>query len=250
MPKISIITANLNNAVGLRETIKSVESQTYVNYEYIIIDGGSIDGSVDVIKEYAEKITYWSSEPDLGVYDAMNKGTKKSNGEWVIYMNSGDTFYRNNVIQQIFSLEINPLIQILYGNAIIKENKKRIKPSAKINKSFFFYETICHQSIFFKRTIFEKIGYHNLNYKIIADREFLLRAAIRNLKFTYIDIDVCVWEAEGLSSKNANKLSDEFTTMKNIYFNNLEQSLLRSKERISSFKDKILFTLGNKTSVI
>lgn len=250
MTKISIITANLNNAIGLYETIKSVESQAYIDYEYIIIDGGSIDESVDVIVENAEKITYWLSEPDLGVYDALNKGTKIANGEWVIYMNSGDTFYDKNVLEEVFSCYVNNSTQVIYGNTIVKESRKRITPSPKINKNFFFYETICHQSIFFKHNIFEKIGYHNLNYKIIADREFLLRAVIRNFKFTYIDIDICVWEAEGLSSKNAKKLSEEFATMKNIYFNILEQSLLRSRERVSSFKDKILLKLGNKTNIL
>jgi glycosyltransferase involved in cell wall biosynthesis len=250
MPKISIITANLDNAEGLRNTIKSVVSQTYTDYEYIIIDGGSTDGSQDVIKENAVKISLWLSEPDFGVYDALNKGIKIACGEWIIFMNSGDTFYDKNVLEKVFSHYFDNLTQIIYGNTIVKENGKKIKPSSRINKNFFFYETICHQSIFFKRTIFEKLGYHNLNYKIIADREFLLRSAIRNLKFVYIDVDVCIWEAEGLSSKNANMLNDEFEIMKNMYFNILEQRVLRSRERISSFKDKILFKLGNKISVL
>ena len=249
MPKISIITANLNNAAGLRETIKSVESQTYTDFEYIIIDGDSTDGSVDVIKNYSEKITFWLSEPDNGIYDALNKGVKFAKGEWVVFMNSGDLFNDNNVFLQIFSNEIETSTDILYGNTIVKESNKKIKPPAKINKNFFFFETICHQSLFFKRNIFEILGYHNLNYKIISDREFLIRAIIRNFKFTYIDIDVCLWEAEGLSSKNVNILNNEFTNMKNIYFNILEQILLHLEKKFSSYTDKVLYKMCNKTSL-
>lgn len=233
MPKFSIITVNLNNGSGLCETIESVISQTCIDYEYIVIDGGSTDGSLDLIKEYARRITYWVSEPDGGIYNAMNKGVLKTNGEWIIFMNSGDIFKNNNVLQQLFSIEIHTLTQIVYGNTIVKNKNIKITPPANINKNFFFFDTICHQSLFFKRSVFEVIGYHNLNYKIISDREFLMRAMVRNLQFAYIDIDMCIWESEGLSLKNLNLFHKEQAEMRNIYFNILEIFLLRVGKKIS-----------------
>ena len=101
MAKYSIITINYNNAEGLRRTIKSVVSQTFVDYEYVIIDGGSTDGSVDVIKEYENKISYWVSEKDGGIYNAMNKGVKVAHGEYLIFMNSGDIFYSDSVLSDV-----------------------------------------------------------------------------------------------------------------------------------------------------
>ena len=101
--KYSIITINYNNADGLRRTIESVVSQTYADYEYLIIDGGSTDGSVNAIKEYEDKISYWVSEKDGGIYNAMNKGVKVAHGEYLIFMNSGDVFYNDRVIERIES---------------------------------------------------------------------------------------------------------------------------------------------------
>ena len=100
--KLSVITINFNNRDGLRKTIESVVNQTFKDFEYIIIDGGSTDGSVDVIKEYADRIDYWVSEPDKGIYNAMNKGIDVAKGEYCIFMNSGDCFYVNDVYENVF----------------------------------------------------------------------------------------------------------------------------------------------------
>ena len=115
-PNLSIITINRNNAAGLRKTIESVVSQTYTDFDYIIIDGASTDESVDVIKEYADRITYWVSEPDTGIYNAMNKGILKANGEYCLFLNSGDWLYDNDVLNDVFS--ISPTEDIVYGNDV------------------------------------------------------------------------------------------------------------------------------------
>ena len=99
--RFSIITINFNHADGLENTIQSVINQTCHDYEFIIIDGGSSDGSVDVIRKYKENINYWVSEPDGGIFPAMNKGTRQAHGDYCIYMNSGDTFYDNNVLEKV-----------------------------------------------------------------------------------------------------------------------------------------------------
>lgn len=98
--KLSIITINFNNEKGLKKTLESVSIQTYKNFEFIIIDGGSTDNSVNIIKEYQPIITYWLSEPDKGIYNAMNKGIAQAHGEYCIFMNSGDTFYDASTIEK------------------------------------------------------------------------------------------------------------------------------------------------------
>jgi len=110
-PKLSIITVNLNNAEGLRKTIESVVTQTFTDFEYIIIDGGSTDGSVEIIKLYADKITYWVSEPDKGIYNGMNKGIMVAKGEYCQFLNSGDWLVNENVLKEVFAD-----VDIVYGD--------------------------------------------------------------------------------------------------------------------------------------
>lgn len=112
--KLSIITVNRNNTEGLRKTIESVVSQTYTDFEYIIIDGASTDGSVDIIKEYADRITYWVSEPDNGIYNAMNKGILKAKGEYLQFLNSGDWLVDEGVLQTM--IKYTDDVDILIGN--------------------------------------------------------------------------------------------------------------------------------------
>jgi len=132
-PKLSIITVNLNNAEGLRKTIESVVSQTYTDYEYIIIDGGSTDGCVEIIKQYEDKITYWVSEPDKGIYNAMNKGILKAKGEYCQFLNSGDWLIKESILHDIFS--ILPIADIIYGN---EQTEKGIRTYPE-NPSFNFF---------------------------------------------------------------------------------------------------------------
>lgn len=238
MPNFSIITVNLNNAGGLYKTIESVQNQTYSDYEFIIIDGGSTDGSLNIINEYSQIFAHRVSEPDSGIYDGMNKGIKYAKGEWIIFMNSGDYFANKNVLEHVFYNKIKADTKIIYGNTIVKDKNKRIKPSAKINKNYFFFETICHQSIFFRRDIFEVIGYYSSDYKIISDKEFLLRAAISKINYTYVDTDVCVWDEIGFASNNHELLHNEATNLINSYFNIFEQILLRIRRKFFLYKVK------------
>ena len=120
LPTISIITVAYNASNTIETTILSVVNQTYPNIEYIIIDGGSTDGTIDIIKKYESKITKWISEPDKGIYDAMNKGINLARGEWINFMNCGDSFYENNTLQVISDTIINSKdINVIYGNSII-----------------------------------------------------------------------------------------------------------------------------------
>ena len=118
--RVTIITISYNAVLGIERTINSVITQTYSNLQYIIIDGGSTDGTVDIIKKYADKIDYWVSEPDSGIYYAMNKGIAIADGDWINFMNAGDYFVDRNVIEQIFQHNIECTDNVIYGNTIGK----------------------------------------------------------------------------------------------------------------------------------
>lgn len=172
-PLISIITVVYNSKKLLEKTINSVITQTYVNIEYIIIDAGSTDGTVDIIKKYEDNIDYWLSEKDEGIYDGMNKGIDKSSGEWIFFLNSGDLFKTKEVLAEIFDKPIySQNSDILYGDIDIdyKTFKKHKKAGSLINitKKMQF----SHQSIFIKRNIITKNKF-DTSFRYAADYQMI-----------------------------------------------------------------------------
>jgi len=200
--KVSVITINKNNDKGLERTINSVIWQTFKNYEFIVIDGGSDDNSLAVIKRYVKYITFWSSEPDNGIYHAMNKGIAKATGEYIICMNSGDCFFSDDVLSKVFNEEQNK--DILAGTGI-KENEfgnKLIHPPDEIT----FYELatypMCHQSLFIKKNLFKELGGYDENLQISSDWKFYLLAILKYEKTVeIIDVIVASIEPAGISSQ-------------------------------------------------
>jgi glycosyltransferase involved in cell wall biosynthesis len=205
-PRVSIITVNLNDFAGLEKTIQSVISQTFRDYEFLIIDGGSDDGSLDVIKKYQAHITHWVSEPDSGVYEAMNKGIKKAVGQYCLFLNSGDYLTSPYVLAGVFD---DPAEEdILIGACRVLENGKEIhiaRPSAKLTMADFYGRTIPHQSSFIKRSLFHRYGYYSQAYKIHGDYEFWIRTIIlNNCSVRVLDIVVADYSLEGMSSREEN----------------------------------------------
>lgn len=200
--KLSIITINLNNADGLEKTIQSVICQKFVDYEYIIIDGNSTDDSVGIIKKYADDIHYWVSESDSGIYNAMNKGIKKANGEYVIFMNSGDRFADSNTLTHVFSKEHTA--DILVGNIILewkRFNERRECPSRITFHHFFSGNTLHHQATFTKRSLFDEIGLYDEQLKICSDWKFALLALAKyNKSVEKIDEDIALRDVAGISN--------------------------------------------------
>lgn len=196
--KLSIVTINFNNEIGLRKTIESVFHQTYKNFEYIIIDGGSTDKSVDVIKDFQSIITYWVSEPDKGIYNAMNKGIAQVHGEYCIFMNSGDTFYESATIEKS--------LPHLDGTAIVSgktytENTIFPAPSG-ISLGMFMRFSLMHQSTFIKTSIQKKYKYDE-DYKIVSDRKFLMQVLIyENVSYKAIDVTISNFDMTGISMTN------------------------------------------------
>ena len=199
--KISVITINWNNAEGLRKTVESVISQTVPPFEFIIIDGASTDGSVDVIKEHASGITYWVSEKDKGIYNAMNKGVAKATGEWCIFMNSGDCFAGPNVIEKIKDSKADA--DIICGNTLLSDRPDAPKRHPdSITFEYLFDTAINHQSALIRTSLLRKYPYDE-QLKIVSDRKFFLQALILdNCSYQNLDIDIAEYDITGFSSRN------------------------------------------------
>lgn len=198
-PKVSVITVVYNNISKIEETILSVVGQNYPNIEYIIIDGGSTDGTIDIINKYTDKITYWVSEPDEGIYNAMNKGIDKATGEWINFMNSGDSFYDKITIQEIIKL-YDHQSSIIYGDSQRFFHNGVYIDRARL--STLAYMPNCHQTFFVKTAIL-KNNYFDTNYKICADAKFFYDVYNDGYKFQHVPVIVCNYDnMEGISSKN------------------------------------------------
>lgn len=206
MHKLSIITVNLNNANGLRKTIQSVINQTSDNFEYLVIDGGSNDGSVDVIKQYADRIAYWVSEKDKGIYNAMNKGIRHATGDYCQFINSGDYLVNETVIERMIAAL--PDCSILYGNMLkLLPNRKIYRdrgPAGRPVTFLTFYRgTLNHSPAYIKRSLFKKFGYYDESLKIVSDWKFyLIAVGLNNEPVAYRDVDVTIFDMNGISNIN------------------------------------------------
>lgn len=202
--KVSIITVCLNSEKTVEQTIQSVVKQTYSNIEYIVIDGNSTDGTLEIINKYKDKITTVISEKDHGFYDAANKGLKLSNGDVIYFLNAGDYLYDSSIIEKIVSLFIKDnSLEMIYGDVICYDecNKKEYYESSYIpNKYTLFIRGIWHQSIFTKKSVFDKFGNFSLKYPIFADHDWLLRILLKHhIKSYYYNTPTCFYLIGGMS---------------------------------------------------
>lgn len=200
---LSIVTVNLNNRVGLERTMNSVFRQSFNDFEWLVIDGGSTDGSKDLLEEQSNKITYWVSEPDSGIYNAMNKGILKAQGDYLLFLNSGDWLFTDDVLEKVFA--ISRTADICFGqNMLIKsENCKYLSGRTSTNFSLFsLYEySIPHQSSFIRKSLFERYGLYDEDYKIVGDLDFFMRVIVlKNCTLEYIGLIVSNFDGNGLSN--------------------------------------------------
>ena len=195
--KLSVITVNFNHKEGLKNTINSVICQKdFDDYEFIVIDGGSTDGSKDVIVENSSRISYWVSEKDGGIYNGMNKGIKVAKGEYLIFMNSGDTFYNDHVLADVFYQ--NCEAEFIVGNHVVD---KDVHYSPKVVTCRYMFKTaLYHQATFIKASNFKDQLYDE-RYKIVADWAHMFRRLIvDNASYQYVDVIVCRCEEGGISA--------------------------------------------------
>lgn len=205
-PRVSIITINYNNLAGLEQTFNSVVSQTYSDFEFVVIDGGSTDGSAAFIEANQARLDYWVSEPDKGIYNAMNKGILKSKGEYLLFLNSGDWFHKETILSKVF--DVPRSADILYGNIneILPNGENRLAvplvgdrlTMANFNSNT--HATVLHQASFIKKSLFDK-GLYDESYKIIADIKFFIESIIiRNCSVEYLPFVISNFNLEGLSN--------------------------------------------------
>ncbi len=259
LPLITVITVVYNGAKTLEQTIQSVINQTYPNVEYIIIDGGSTDGTLNIIKNYEDYIDYWVSEKDKGIYDAMNKGIDAANGEWINFMNAGDGFCGANIIENLVNDHIFQNNKgIVTGYVRIVDVNGRWQgykhPYKKLKDCDFRKENcIAHQATFTHKEVFKKIGKFSLEYKIQGDYDFWLRAKKNKISFKHIDKDIANFLNEGLSSDRSHyeiSLREKYTSLlKNKLLTSIQCKLMLTKElSIYKLKKLVRGTLGGTLS--
>jgi glycosyltransferase involved in cell wall biosynthesis len=215
MPKLSIITINYNNLEGLKRTVESVVNQTWQEFEYIIIDGGSTDGSAAYIESQSAHFDYWVSEPDKGIYNAMNKGIAKATGEYLLFLNSGDHLYDLKVLEQNHN-KINEQDIIYFNVVLIGENDSTtLKYPEKINFSFFFEGTICHQVVMINKKLFNEVGMYDESLKIASDWKFFIIAFLKfNCTSKRVDKVLTNYTLDGFSSNRENNKLLQFERQK------------------------------------
>ena len=196
--KVTVVTVCYNSAKTIEQTIQSVLGQSYKNLEYIIIDGESTDGTIDIIKQYEDDIDYWVSEPDHGIYDAMNKGIKKATGDVIGFLNSDD-WYADGAISMIAKAFFQTDADVVYGRTLILgDDTQRLMPSFPL-ENLLYAMIFCHQSVFSKTSLMKKNPF-NISWRIAADYAFLLEMYLQGKKFYGIDVVISHFRKGGLSS--------------------------------------------------
>lgn len=207
--KASIITVSYNSVDTIERTIQSVLKQSYQNIEYIIIDGLSTDGTQQIIEKYKDRIAYYISEKDDGLYDAMNKGIQIATGEIIGIINSDD-WYAESVIEDVVDYFLQSEADLIYGKIINVLQDKEVQENWQIPLDHMWYEmAVPHPSVFVKKKIYEQLGIFNTAYKLAADYELLLRFYSKKVKFNYFDKVIAYFRSGGVSETRRKESIDE-----------------------------------------
>ncbi len=225
-PFLSIITINYNNREGLQKTMESVFNQTYMQYEYIVIDGGSSDGSIKIIEHFKSKLAYWISEPDTGIFNAMNKGIAQAKGEYLLFLNSGDCLTSATALDEFINHK-NFQGDIIYGDYQFETGGK-VYPE-HLTPYYFMKSSLPHQSTMFHKRVFELMGGYDESYKMVSDRAFYLKCFLsRKFTFKHISFALTLFDLNGLSNnaeyKNKKFVEDEhmFQELYGVYYEDMK----------------------------
>jgi glycosyltransferase involved in cell wall biosynthesis len=205
---LSIVTINFNNSSGLKKTIESVAAQSFKEIEYLIIDGASTDDSTNIINEYANIISFFISEKDNGIYDAMNKGIANAKGDFLLFLNSGDCLCAGDILEKCLVLmQKNAGADIYYGDIFVVNNKDNPETvhwthPAKIDLQFLKVETLSHQASFIRSSLFKEFGFYPETYRIASDYWLWLKSLLNNKTFKYLNIPIAEYDFSGVSSQN------------------------------------------------
>lgn len=200
MVSLSIITINYNNRDGLSRTMASVREQTFADYEWIVIDGGSTDGSRDLIEENKDLFAYWCSEPDQGIYDAINKGIRHASGQYISCMNSGDSYFSSDTLSSVFASPLTA--DIVYGDwfKVYPDRRVHCRMPFPLDFSIFYYHNICHQAMFVRTAALQEKGF-DLTYSVCADYARWMEMFFAGATFQRVDVIICSYDMTGVSSR-------------------------------------------------
>ena len=227
MKTISVIIPAYNSKATIECSIESIIKQTYHDYEIVIIDGNSTDNTVKIIQEYAKQYDFirYLSEKDSGPYEAMNKGIDLADGQWLLFLGSSDLIYSENTFETIFKEPIARDIGLLYGNIQTLDDTQFAKAGDIYDGKFtiekLLTKNICHQAIFYKKSLFKKLGKYNIKYPVTADWEMNMRFFAQS-KVHYVDIIVAYFSGGGLSSRTdiQDPIYKELPYLRKKYFRN------------------------------
>lgn len=218
MASLSIITVCFNEADRIERTLASVADQTFRDFEWIVIDGGSSDGTVERLQHYRDCFAEFISEKDAGIYNAMNKGIALAQGEYLFFLNGGDYLSDNETLSRIFSGRLDA--DFVYGDiTVIGDNRsERLVMPPEISAESLYRKTIPHQSTFTKRSLFERAGSYDERYAIVADYEFILRSLLRyNATFQYVPVAFSCYADDGVSSDAVKRKAEKALVHKRYY---------------------------------
>lgn len=240
--KLSIITINFNNRNGLERTARSIVEQTFRDYEWIVIDGGSTDGSQDIMEEYSSHIAIGVSERDGGIYDAMNKGLERASGEYVQFLNSGDSFINRDVLERVFT--DNLLADVNYGDqwcvldgSIIEKRRYPVTMDLR----FLFRAPLGHQASFIKTSL-AKANPYRVKYTISADRAFFIELYLSGASFHYLNLPIVYFDTEGIGS-NANTIEQRRNQLQQIKRELLPAPAVKDFEKLMADADEFDFVM-------
>lgn len=226
-PKISIITVCFNEEDTVEKTLLSIINQSYQNIEMVVIDGGSTDGTVDIIKKHQDKIAYFVSEPDSGLYNAMNKGIDAATGDFLYFLNANDTLFDKSTIEKIATcIDKNPDARFIFGDVrYIKPNgdffMDMIEYDNQEKNLLFIKQNICHQAVFYDKTLFEEFGKYSEKLKIHSDTKFNIEClSVHKVKTVYVPMIIAnfVWGGASSCPQNKKIVENELSTLLKKYF--------------------------------
>jgi glycosyltransferase involved in cell wall biosynthesis len=228
VPMISIVTVVYNSEQFLERTIVSILNQTFNDVEHIIVDGNSKDNTLNIIEKYNDRIAYWKSEPDKGIYDAMNKAQELATGKYIMFLNSGDEFCDDKVLENVFKLNTNA--DVYYGDTVITDEQgnelrnRRLRPPQNLTwKDFRYGMLVCHQSIIIKRELSQE---YNTEYRIAADIDWAIRSVRKAQKTTNTHLNISKFMEGGMSSQHHKKGLEERFKILSTHFGFVPNALV------------------------
>jgi len=244
MKTLSIITINKNNGAGLEKTIQSVICQTSNDFEYIVIDGASDDESVEIIAKYADRINYWVSERDTGVYNAMNKGIRKAQGKYCLFLNSGDWLISPETLKDVFEEIRDNSSDIFYSDVIMTDGRIR-QFQSKITINYLLYTHLNHQNTIIKCSLFSK-HFYNENLNISSDWEFFLHEYWNNKSmFHKLKTNIAIYDTTGISSRDLKMRHAEDLIVYHNVFNDLADIIIEHRSFCKTIYYGIITDIGN-----